>query len=611
MPGLAGIIGKLPGRDPAPLAATMADRMRHEPFHRAGSWDCPEPGVALGWVSEKGTFSDCLPVWNESRNVMLAFTGEHFGEIESDVRELRGKGHAVEATDARHLVHLYEERGAESFLRHLNGWFSGVLVDRREGTVILFNDRYGLKRVYWHESAGAFWFASEAKALLAVLPELRRFDPAGLGEYFSCGCALQQRTLFQGVRQLPAGSMWTFRNGGTPERASYFQPEEWERQSPLGVEEYYARLKETFARIVPRYYAGESRVGVSLTGGVDSRMVMAWSQCEARRFPTYTFGGMYRDCGDVKLAREVAKICGQAHQVIEVGREFLREFPKLAAQTVYFSDGAMDVSGSPDLFVNRRARDIAPVRMTGNYGGEILRGIVAFKPMPVDEALASPEFRPHLLQAARTYAQELDPRKLSFIVRKQVPWHHHSRLSVEMSQLTLRSPYLDNDLVSLAFRVPPEHAFKNDLSLRLIADGNAALAEIGTDRGLVLRSTPVLSQARNLAQEFLFRAEYAYDYGMPDWLTRVDGGMKFLHLERLFLGRHKFYHFRLWYRDALAPFLKEVLLDPRTLSRPYVNRRQLERAVRDHTTARRNHTLDLHKWLSVELMQRELLERNA
>ncbi len=611
MPGIAGVIRKSPGRDTDAQVRVMAQRMCHESFHKAGTWSDDACGISLGWVTEEGTFSDCLPVWNERRDVVLFFSGEHFGESDSAVAGLRAKGHDAVPVDASHLVHLYEELGLEAFLRALNGWFSGVIVDLREGTATLFNDRYGLKRVYFHEAADAFWFASEAKALLAVIPELRGLDPVALGEYFSCGCALQQRTLFQGIRQLPGGSMWSFRQGVSLKRKSYFHPEEWAEQSPLPVEDYYAKLKETFARILPRYYSGAGKVGVSLTGGVDSRMVMAWSPCDSMRLPTYTFGGMYRDCGDVKLAREVARICGQTHEVIEVGRDFLREFPKLAAQTVYFSDGAMDVSGSPDLFVNRRARAIAPVRLTGNYGGEILRSIVAFKPMPVDQSLFASDFRPHFQQAAQTYAQELNPRRLSFVAFKQVPWHHHSRLSVETSQLTLRSPYLDNDLVSLAFRVPPEHQFKNELSLRLIEDGNRDLSAIGTDRGLLLRSTPVFSRAKNLYQEFMFRAEYAYDYGMPNWLTRADGRLKLLHLERLFLGRHKFYHFRLWYRDALAPFLKEVLLDPRTLSRPYVDRKRLERAVMDHTSARRNHTLDLHKWLSVELMQRELLERQT
>ena len=607
MPGIAGVIQKSVGPEVQAAIRTMAECMRHEPFHKAGTYFNESEGVALGWVTDSGTFADCLPIWNERRDVVLIFAGEHFGEHESEIGALRAKGHAAGKSDASYLIHVYEERSIEAFLRSLNGWFSGVLIDFRERRVTVFNDRYGLKRVYYHETSDAFWFASEAKALLRVVPQLRQFDATSLGEYFACGCALQNRTLFAGVRQMPGGSMWSFERGVNVGKASYFTPGEWENQEPLGSEDYYERLRETFFRILPRYYAGAGEVGVSLTGGVDSRMVMAWSS--GGRHPTYTFGGMYRDCGDVKLARQVAKICGRQHQVIEVGNDFLREFPRLAARTIYLSDGAMDVSGSPDLFVNRHARQIAPVRMTGNYGGEILRSLVAFKPMPVDQALFSAEFRSHVVRAAQTYAQELSPRRLSFVAFKQVPWHHYSRLSLESSQLTLRSPYLDNELVALAFRVPAEQAFRNEMSLRLIADGNRALAEIGTDRGLLLRSTPIVSKMQNLFQEFTFRAEYAYDYGMPNWLARVDGTLKMLHLERLFLGRHKFYHFRLWYRDALAPFLKEVLLDPRTLSRSYVDRKRLERAVLDHASAKRNHTLDLHKWLSVELMQRELLER--
>ena len=69
--------------------------------------------------------------------------------------------------------------------------------------------------------------------------------------------------------------------------------------------------------------------------------------------------------------------------------------------------------------------------------------------------------------------------------------------------------------------------------------------------------------------EFTFKAEYAYDYGMPQWLSRIDHFLSPLRLERLFLGRHKLLHFRVWYRDALADYVREILLDRRTLSRPY------------------------------------------
>src|SRR5207302_7967525 len=119
--------------------------------------------------------------------------------------------------------------------------------------------------------------------------------------------------------------------------------------------------------------------------------------------PCYTFGGMFRDCRDVLVARQVARLCQQSHEVIPVGQDFLSRFPRYAERTVYLTDGCADVSRSPDLYVNERAREIAPVRMTGNYGGEVLRRVRAFKPeMPTPE-LFNPELLSHVETAKETY----------------------------------------------------------------------------------------------------------------------------------------------------------------------------------------------------------------
>jgi len=609
MPGITGIIAKRFGEEQKAALQQMVKCMEHESFYVSGTHIDEHLGVGIGWASLQKTFSDCLPVWNERRDVCLFLTGEHFAEHQSELGELRAKGHQCETPNTGYLVHCYEEIGLEGFLEKLNGWFSGLLLDLRDGKIVLFNDRYGLKRVYFHEAAEAFYFASEAKSLLKVLPKLRELDLTSLGEFFSCGCALQNRSLFAGISLLPGGSKWMFSQGQAVKKASYFRPETWEQQSALNAAQYYEQLRDTFARILPRYFSGEQRVAVSLTGGVDSRLIMAWAKRGAGSLPCYTFGGMYRDCGDVKIARQVARLCCQPHQVIPVGREFLRQFPSLAEKTVYLTDGAMDVSASPDLFANRLAREIAPVRLTGNYGGEVLRSLVAFKPMPVDPTAFEPGFRNYVSKATQTYAQELNPRLLSFVTWKQVPWHHFSRLALEESQLTLRSPYLDNDLVSLVFQAPPELATSNELSLRMIADGNAELSRIGTDRGALRCSIPMVTKLKNLYQEFTFKAEYAYDYGMPHWLAKVDRALAPLHFEKLFLGRHKFYHFRLWYRDALAGYLKEVLLDPRTLGRPYLLGASVQGMVKSHTSGRENHTYALHRILTSELIQRQLIEQ--
>ena len=70
-----------------------------------------------------------------------------------------------------------------------------------------------MNRIYYHESKEAFYFAAEAKAILAVRPELRKADAKGMGEFVACGCVLENRTLFEGIQVLPPGSAWVFRHG--------------------------------------------------------------------------------------------------------------------------------------------------------------------------------------------------------------------------------------------------------------------------------------------------------------------------------------------------------------------------------------------------------------
>ena len=594
-------------QETAPAALDwMVGAMTREPFDVAGTWSHDRLGVSVGWVCHRAAFADCLPVWSETKDVCLIFTGEHFAD-RSEIANLRTSGHQFDEQNASTLVHLYEESGP-AFIEALNGWFAGVLVDLRTDTIILFNDRYGLNRVYIHENADAVFFASEAKSLLRILPDLRRLDPVSLAEFVSCGCALQGRTLFQGVSLLPPASRWTFRPGQPAQKHVYFRSETWESHPPLSDAEFYERLGETVPRVLTRYFAGPQKIGISLTGGLDSRLIMAWSRRPAGTSPCYSFGGSYRDCFDVTIARQVARSCGQPHQTLLVGSEFLENFPTLAEKAVQISDGAMDVTGSVELYVNEIARRIAPVRLTGNYGSEILRRNVAFKARPLDSEVYSPDFVGLGARAVSTYGREAECHPLSFIAFKQVPWHHHSRLSVERSRLTVRSPYLDNELVRLAYQASSAAAVGPGPYLRLIADGSPALSRIPTDRGLLYAPRPLVTRATHLYQEFTFRLEYAFDYGMPRWLASINRAVLPSAVERSVLGRHKFYHFRVWYRDAVGRWLKDVLLDPRAQRRGHVRAGCLEDLVIGHTTGRGNHTTELHKLLSIELMYRQLIE---
>lgn len=605
MPGIVGLISKKPREQAEAEVRRMVKSMLHEPSYVSGTWSNEELGIYVGWVARGGSFGSSMPLVNERSGTVLVFSGEEFPDPQM-LAQLRAAGHAAEAGDASYLVHCAEH---DEFPRHLNGRFHGIAVNTRTGAATLFNDRYGMHRLYYHEAAeGSFYFAAEAKAILAVRPELRALDEHGLAEFISCGCTLNNRTIFRNIHVLAPASAWQFEGRGLRRRGSYFNPAEWEQQQPLDVESYYQQLREVFERILPRYFSGPEKIAISLTGGLDTRMILSWFRPKPGTLPSFSFGGIFRDCQDVKIARRVAAACGQTHQVIPVGTDFLNQFARYAERTVFLTDGCTEVKQASDLYVNERAAAIAPVRMTGNYGGEVLRAIRAFKPVAPPPGLFSQDLDAAIQQANRTYQALVPGHPLSFSAFRQAPWHHYGLLSLEQSQVSVRSPYLDNEFVQTVFRAPQSTLADNDISLRLIADGNPALRRIRTDRGLggSLPQLPAWLLRQYL--EFTFKAEYAYDYGMPQPVVRADHALSPLHLERLFLGRHKFYHFRYWYRAPLASYVKQILLDPRTLSRPWWERGTVEKIVDGHTRGISNHTTAIHKLLTLEHAHRLFLD---
>ena len=573
----------MPPDSAAAMVRQMLGAIHHERFYDLGLWSDAKLGVYVGWCERHNSFATPGPHHNRRGDVLI-FSGEDFANRAGD----RPPDPPVVAS--------------------LNGRFHGLLVSRTRESATLFNDRYGLHRLYWHQAPDAFYFAAEAKAILAVCPQLRAVDETGLAEYVSCGCVLNNRTLFKGIDVLPAGSAWVCRHGKVVDKSAYFDPTEWEQQPRLGPEEYYEELRSAFATKLPLYFSGSQRVAMSLTGGFDTRMIMAWHKAPPGTLPCYTFGGTSRESHDVLVSRRVAAATNQPHDIIPVGDNFLSQFARCAERTVYLSDGCADVSRSADLYVNEIARTIAPVRMTGNYGSEVLRCVRAFKPIDLTPGLFAPELISRLPAARDTYAALLRGHPLSFAVFRQAPWHHYGLLKLEESQLSVRTPYLDNDFVRTLFRAPEPGLTSPVLSVRLIADGNPALLDIETDRAVVPR-TYGTSTVRRAVREFSFKAEYAYDYGMPQWLARIDHVLSPFRVERLFMGRHKFYHYRVWYRDALSRYVRDVLLDSKALSRSYVQPGVVQAIVSGHVRGDRNFTLEIHRLLTLELFHRLFIDQ--
>jgi asparagine synthase (glutamine-hydrolysing) len=582
----------------------MLKAVHHEDFYDSGTWVDESLGVYVGWTVPRHTFCDGMPLYNERRDLCLIFSGEEY----SQRRDTAQAGKSADAVESAYLIAECErDRG---FIESLNGMFHAVIADRRRGEVTLFNDRYGMHRLCYHEAKDAFYFGAEAKAILAARPELRELDLRSLGEFASFSCVLENRTVFKAVQVLPAASVWTFKNAELSNKSRYFEPREWEEQTPLAPAAYYQELRSTLVNSLPRYFAGRQQMGLAITGGFDTRAILACHPPLPGALPCYTFCGPFRESQDVLVGRKIAGLCRQSHEVIRVGNDFLDGFPEYARRSVALTEGTVDVSRA-DFYLSAKAREIAPAKVVGTYGSEIIRHAVMFKPVEPTAGLFSPDFLPHVRGAASTYAAVRRQHPVTFAAFCQSPWYHHGVLALEKSQLTVHSPFMDNDFVRTVYRAPKQEVENRDVRIRLIGDGNPALGLVRSDRGLGGNAGALRSALTHALLEFTFKAEYAYDYGMPQWVARVDHFLSALHLERLFLGRHKFLHYRVWYRDQLADYVREMLLDPLSLSRPYLERTTVETVVEGHLKGNRNYTTEIHRLLTMELLHRIFLDANA
>src|SRR5260370_20982079 len=367
----------------------------------------------------------------------------------------------------------------------LNRWCCGGASDVKMRKVTLFSDRYGMSRIYLYEGEDEFIFASEAKSLLKIRPALRAIDPAALAQFLRFDCVMGNKTLFNGISLLPPASSWSFNGDAVPQKQSYFDFASWEGQATLKREEFYEKFEQTVSRVFPAYMEGTQPVALSLTAGLDTRVILASAGEQRIALACYTFGGNWGETFDIRVARKLAALCNQPYEVITLNEQFLQEFPNYAEKSVYISDGAHDVSGAHDVYFNKIVRKLAPIRLTGKFGSEIIKTRKLIRSGDFPRNLLHSSFAPFLDNAA-TFAQ-VSKRKhpLSRVVAEEIPWYEFGRVAIEQSETILRTPYMDNELVKLMYQAPPEVRTSRDLQMKYVIDKSRELAAFSTDRGRI------------------------------------------------------------------------------------------------------------------------------
>jgi asparagine synthase (glutamine-hydrolysing) len=393
------------------------------------------------------------------------------------------------------------------------------------------------------------------------------------------------------------------------ESSRYFDVRLWEAQLPLCPDGFMQEFSATFRRILPAYLTSPSQIGISITGGLDTRLIMAC--LPAGRVPSisYTYAGEVGETLDCRIGARVASVRGLPHCVLRIGHDFLRDYRSHVDRTVYLTDGAAGALQAHEIYFSTLARQLAPIRLTGNFGSEVLRGMSTFKPMELDLELVDPQFRgvPH------DAASEEAPRTahpVTHAVFQEIPWHLFGTVAAVRTQLAFRTPYLDNELVQLAYRAPAELRRSSAPALRLLRDNDPRLSFIPTDRGVSASAGRLRSLARRSAAEVTFKLDYLHKEGLPGWLSPFDAALDALSSVGL-LGWHKFLPYRGWFRRELAGSIAAVFDDAGRRGLPFFDRRYLASMVPAHVKGRRNHLRAIHTVATLEAVDRLLLRDSA
>lgn len=611
MSGLVGVFGDLEMELAERLARRMAQRL---PGDRVDLW--VGPGAALGRLDWREAVVDAQPVWNEDRSLCILMEGEVY-DYADEKRRLVEKGHRFRVEgDAEYLLHLYEEYG-EDFALRLNGPFAAMVWSPERRRLVVVNDRWGLQPLFYAQVDGRLLIASGARAILADPAYMPRVDLVGLAEFLAFEHLLADRTLFEDVRLVPPASVLTF-EAGTLAVRPYWEFQFVEEYGDRPEEWYLDELVHRLRQAVRRCRRGDGPEGVLLSGGLDSRAVLAAMDGALGEVHTFTFG--IPGCDDARLAREVAKKAGTRHHFIPLRPE---DLPRMMRKGVWLGDGLNNVVHMHILAALPEAVRRVRVVYTGSLGDSIMgqhlhRPLMGIYPEDVLARMLSRHYTTGFSEAElaglltasvyrrvrgmplEAFRRALGESRATLAANRR---EHYSIRQNERrwilegqrmlrSRLVVRTPFYDNDLVDFLVRVPPGLRLEGHLYRRAFAAAFPDLAKVPWEA----TGEPLVPSMRGTAVRFTRQLR---------WRLR-SAGLRFVPPPR----RRPYAEYGHWFRTVLRPWVEEVLLSERALDRGLFEPEAIRTLVAEHV-AGMDHTRKLGVLLTFELWCRRFLDQDG
>jgi asparagine synthase (glutamine-hydrolysing) len=563
------------------------------------------------------------PMANGAGDVVITYNGELYNFQKLRV-ELEALGyHFHSKTDTEVVIHAYEEWG-ERCLEYFNGMFAFAILDQKRRRLFLARDRYGVKPLYWYCKNGVFLFASEIKAILEHPQVSRAISYPALNEYFTFQNIFTDLTLFEDIRLLPPGHTLSIDlgNPSPPEPRVYWDYPFSAETSGMTEEESAEQLYHLFVQAVTRQLVSDVPVGSYLSGGMDSGSITAVAVRHIPRLTTFTQGfdlssasGLELGFDERKSAEILANLCKTEHyeMVLHAG-DMEWVLPKL----IWHLEDLRVGQCYPNYYVARLASKFVKVVLSGDGGDELFGGYPWRYYRGLNSTGREDYFRRYYDFWQRLVPDEDKKHLFNDETRRRIGDHSafevfrsafngfpnelrrnedyinaslyfelktflHGLLVVEdklsmAHSLETRVPFLDDDLVDFALRVPVHHkvrnregAFKVDENL----PGKRWVYERETSDGkFVLRK----AMSRIIPREISERTKQGFS--APD---------------------------ASWFRGESIDYVNDLLRNPRAHIYEFLQPEYVAKKLDEHTSGKTNRRLFIWSLLSFEWWCRQFL----
>jgi len=556
------------------------------------------------------------PMANEKKDIWITYNGEIYNFLELR-KTLEKLGHRFKSkTDTEVIIHSFEEWGIDC-LKRFNGLFAFAIWDKKNQTLTLARDRYGIKPLYYWRNHNVFLFASEIKAFLKH-PEFRTvLDPEVLLEYFTFQNTFSYKTLFEGVKILPQGSYLqvSFKNTPKFNLKKYWDFNFSEDKNKKSEKEYLEELDRLFKQAVKRQLISDVEIGSFLSGGIDTGSITAITSQFIPNLKTFCIGfdltsasGIELSFDERKKAENLSHLYQTEHyEMVLKSGDLRRCMPDL----IWHLEDLRVGQSYPNFYASKLVSKFVKVCLSGAGGDELFGGY----PWRYYRAMRSKSFDDYIenyykywqrLIANQTLKELFSPIKnevkdvwtqdifrgvfsggqappktpdeyINHSLYFEAKTFLHGLLLVEdkLSMaygLEVRVPFLDNDLVDFAMKLPARLKIKNiDNVLKMDENELAKFSRKTQDGKIALRKV----LGKYVPSELMNQTKQGFSG--PD---------------------------ASWFRGESINYIKELLLDKKANIFNYFNYDTVKNLIEEHISGKQNRRLFIWSLLCFEWWNR-------